>query len=122
MMKEPMPQEIMVWEIIPAIRREFARSMIDDNNLTQRESARLLRVTEAAVSQYLSSKRAKSIVLPATVMKEIKTSVKHVIKDNSLLMDEMQRICNHQDVQEIMCDLHKSSCGNLPKSCEVCLR
>ena len=55
-----LPQEIEVWYVIPAIRREFAKGLIK-KGLKQREVARMLGVTDAAVSQYFSSKRGSEV-------------------------------------------------------------
>ena len=69
-----MPQEIEVWYVIPALRREIAKSMIEHYNMTQKQVSGLMNLTEAAVSQYLSSKRAKEIVFGSAVLNEIKKS------------------------------------------------
>ena len=54
------PQELEVWYILPAIRRELTISLKEEG-LKQRQVAEILGVTEAAVSQYIKSKRAKAI-------------------------------------------------------------
>ena len=71
-----MPQEIEVWYIIPAIRRELAKSMIKDLKITQKQVASIMEITEAAVSQYLHSKRAKEVVFTKAILEEIKKSAK----------------------------------------------
>jgi len=116
-----MPQEIEVWYIIPALRREIAKSMIDDYKLTQKQVAELLGLTEAAVSQYLSSKRAKGVVFSNAVLDEIKKSAKKITEDKKLLVNEMIRLCNLIDVKQIMCNLHKKQNTKLNK-CEVCFK
>ena len=73
-MQGQMPQEIEVWYILPAIRRDLTKSMINDLHLTQKEIAKIMGLTEAAVSQYIHSKRAKEIVFSNAVLKEIKQS------------------------------------------------
>ncbi len=55
------PCELIIWDILPAIRREFARILVEDFNLTQRETAKKLGVTESAVSQYMKFKRGKAV-------------------------------------------------------------
>jgi len=61
MMKLEHPQEVEVWYVIPAIKRELSKSMMKDNGLSQKNVATLLGVTEAAVSQYINSKRANEV-------------------------------------------------------------
>jgi len=75
-----MPQEIEVWYIIPALRRELAKTMIEDFNLTQKAVAKHMCLTEAAVSQYQSSKRAKEVIFTEAVLSEIKRSATKIIE------------------------------------------
>jgi len=51
------PCEIITWYILPAIRRELAAVMINKYGMYQKDAAKFLGVTDAAVSQYLSRKR-----------------------------------------------------------------
>ena len=66
-----MPQEIEVRYIIPAIRRELASLLIKEHYKTQKEAAKILGLTEAAISQYQHSKRAKEVVFSDSVKNEI---------------------------------------------------
>ena len=59
-----MPQEIEVWYIIPALRREFA-SILKEKGFPQKQIAEKLKLTESAVSQYLKLKRAKDLEVAA---------------------------------------------------------
>ena len=118
-MHNQMPQEIEVWYIIPAIRREIAKSMID-LGLTQKQVAKRMGITEAAVSQYLSSKRAKEVVFSNAVLDEIRKSAKTIEKNEKLLMQEMMRLTNLTGVKHIMCDLHKKHDSKMPSNCGVC--
>ena len=118
-MHNQMPQEIEVWYIIPAIRREIAKSMID-LGLTQKQVAKRMVITEAAVSQYLSSKRAKDVVFSNAVLDEIRKSAKKIIENKSTIVPEMIRLTKLTGVKQVMCDLHKKQDVNLPKGCEIC--
>ncbi len=115
-----MPQEIEVWYIIPALRREIAKSMIEDFKLTQKQVAGNMNLTEAAVSQYLSSKRAKDVVFSNAILDEIKKSAKKIIEDKQFLVPEMMRLTKLTDVKQVMCDLHKKQDLKLPDSCDIC--
>ncbi|MBI2208505.1 hypothetical protein HYU50_03340 [Candidatus Woesearchaeota archaeon] len=115
-----MPQEIEVWYIIPSLRRELAKSMIKDLKLAQKHVAKIMGLTEAAVSQYLHSKRAKEVVFTKAVLEEVKKSAKTIEKNEKLLMQEMMRLTNLTGVKHIMCDLHKKHDSNMPSNCGVC--
>lgn len=118
-MHNHMPQEIEVWYIIPALRRELAKSMVD-LGLTQKQVADKIGLTEAAVSQYLSSKRAKEVLFSHAVLAEIAKSAKRLIESKENLVSEMVRLTNFAEVKHVMCNLHKKQDANLPNSCNIC--
>ena len=118
-MHNQMPQEIEVWYIIPAIRRELAKSMVE-LGLTQKQVADKMELTEAAVSQYLSSKRAKEVSFSNAVLNEIEKSAERIVKNKENLVSEMVRLANLTSVKHVMCDLHKKQDLNLPNGCNIC--
>ena len=67
-----LPCELAIWETIPIIRKEIACCLVRDFGLTQKEAARLIGITPAAVSQYKCNKRAKKEIKNPTILKEIK--------------------------------------------------
>jgi predicted transcriptional regulator len=50
------PCELVVWHVLPRIRKELARELIIKHGLTQARAARLLGVSEPAISNYMGSK------------------------------------------------------------------
>ena len=89
------PCEIIVWEILPIIRKEFAKSLIKNHGLTQRKSAEKLGLTEATVSRYISGKRGKIKKLNKKLMLEIQKSTARICKGNDLtVVEETCRICD----------------------------
>ncbi len=58
--------EIVAQKILPAVKAELARTMKKEG-ITQRKIAKALNLTEAAVSQYLSGKRAREYEIPETI-------------------------------------------------------
>ena len=62
-----LPQEIEVWYIIPAIRRDMSKILVDEHKLSYERTAEFLEITKAAVSQYINNKRAAKIRLHDTL-------------------------------------------------------
>ncbi len=121
-MQETMPQEIEVRYILPAIRRELARMLIKEHKLSQKEAAYILGLTEAAISQYQHSKRAKEVVFSDNVVNEIKKSANLILHDKNRkqkVIAEMYRISNLTTVRHILCDIHRSQSKDLA-TCNVC--
>lgn len=118
-MKYAMPQEIEVWYIIPAIRREFA-VLMSKKGLNQTETAEKLGITKAAVSQYIKNKRANKFKFDSRTEKEIIKSVNRILK-NSSVISETQHICNLLKENYMICQLHHFLDHSLPKNCELCM-
>jgi predicted transcriptional regulator len=90
------PCEIVVWYVLPVVRREIAKSLVSDFGLNQRTAAGKLGITEAAVSQYFSAKRGGKINLTGKSVSEIKKSAKRIAESEnpSLVVGEICRICD----------------------------
>ena len=114
-----MPQEIEVFYILPAIRRDFSKIMIK-KGFTQREISKKLNITEAAVSQYISKKRASEVKFNDTIKKEINRSVDRFLNKGDLI-EEMQFVCNKVKSNLILCKIHQCK-NNIPKNCRACLK
>lgn len=56
------PCETAVWHILPAIRSEVAKELVKFG-LSQKEISQHLRITQPAVSQYVTSKRGTNVAL-----------------------------------------------------------
>ena len=88
------PCEYLLWNLLPAIRSEIARSMVNDFGLNQKEAAAKLDIKPAAVCMYLSDKRGKSNIKNKSVLKEIKISAEKIIKDENIdIVIETCRLC-----------------------------
>ncbi len=64
------PCEIVVQKILPAIRAELARIMLE-GGLPQQQVANKLGLSKAAVSQYLSAKRGQDVSFPPEIEDKI---------------------------------------------------
>jgi predicted transcriptional regulator len=48
------PCEIIVWNVVPVIKKEFSKNLVENHGLTQKQVADKLGTTEAAISRYIS--------------------------------------------------------------------
>lgn len=120
-MKKVMPQEIEVWYLIPALRRELAKILIKEYGLTQRETAKRLGLTEAAVSQYLKEKRGKKLNFNPTEMAEIKKAAKSIYEKDDAMMKCLYGLCKKFRTSKVMCDLHRLHDKSISKTCKDCM-
>jgi len=118
------PQEIEVWYVLPAVRRELALEL-KRLGLTHSDIAKKLFVTNAAVSQYLSGKRAKKS------SSEITNAIKNVVLESSkrIALGESNAVCEVTVIakkiweDKLVCRLHKQHAKNLlPKNCDWCFK
>ena len=114
---EKHPQEIEVWYVIPAIRKELTLCLINTGK-SQREVASLLGLTEAAVSNYLKKKRAHDIPLPLLAKEFIQRAALRIQNQRSAY-HEIHDICTFVKEKKIICEIHRLVEKNLDL-CKVC--
>lgn len=102
-----LPQEIDVWYTIPAIRKEIAEILVKKYELTMEKAAEILGVSKAAVSQYLSRKRADKAKFPKKIKKEIEKSADLLVKDKKIAVKEILRLLNIIKRSKCSCDICK---------------
>lgn len=112
------PQEIAVWSIIPSIRRDIAIEL-KNKGVSQKEIAELLGVSEPAISQYITHKRAKDIYLGDKIKKEIAVSAREIMKDNSAVLYEIQRLMGLNETKKLICQIHYKH-SDIKENCKVC--
>lgn len=145
-----MPQEVEVWYVLPAIRREIARVMktkeisrigddgkVRQHRITQKEIARMLGVTEPAITQYLLKKkgmrsRGDQVVIPEKFIKEIEKSADAMIavyekgqSDDDLfeiMTREVNRVIKVMRDDGAMCEIHKQFSAHVKGDCNACNR
>lgn len=120
-MKKLMPQEIEVWYIIPALRRELTRIFLKDYKLSQKKTAEILGVSEAAVSQYLTSKRASEVKFSKVETDSIKKVARDVIKGKITLMAGLYDLCIFFRGSKTICSIHRIKDKSVDKKCRVCM-
>ena len=110
------PCEVAMWYVLPFIRRSLAFSLINDLKMSQTQAAKKLGVTDAAISQYLSKKRAPGEIKNERVKKEVLKSAKILQKndDEEILMREICRLCRLVNDEGLAIKLHRE-CAHCKK-------
>jgi predicted transcriptional regulator len=117
--KKIFPQEIEVWYVFPAIRKAFAITLMK-HGLSQRKIAKLLGVTEAAISQYKKDKRASTITFPQAINKEITKSAYAIMSNQESVFNEIMRVNEIIKQSGLFCKIHREKSWT-PDGCEsVC--
>ena len=116
------PQEIEVWYILPAIRRELAILLTKKHKLSQKDAAKILNVSGPAVSQYMKSKRASEVQFTKSTSRLIEKASEKIIKDNSALIPEVQNLITAVREDLTLCKIHRSKNKDLPEKCCACLK
>jgi len=117
------PCEIIVSKILPTIRSELTRELVRTHNLSQRQVAKKLGITESAVSQYLSKKRGHNIVFDEKTTKMIKDLASKKAKQKSdkiATMEEICILCSAMRKSKQVCKIHREI-ENMPDHCKMCL-
>ena len=118
-MMKLLPQEIELWYVIPALRREFAMNM-STLGMKNVKIAEVLGLTKAAVSQYFSKTRAVEFKFGEEIKNEIRESVARIINGQEPRL-EMQRIINILRENKSVCKFHHLK-EKLDKDCDMCFK
>ncbi len=110
------PQQVELNYMIPSLRRELAVAM-KDLGLTQREIAERLVVTEPAVSQYFSEKRATTVHFNNKITEKIKEVAKNINSNNFQL--EMQNLLKIALRENVTCHVCRDI-TNASDTCKIC--
>ncbi|MFH2019840.1 MAG: hypothetical protein ABIJ34_00345 [archaeon] len=114
------PQEVEVWFVLPALRREFVISM-KKMGQKQNEIASLLGITEASVSQYLKGKRGNDVAFAENLIEHIHDSCKELIHKKTNFAIELQKSLRFVKKSKFICAV----CNDKIKTsddCEICYR
>ncbi|MEK6959927.1 MAG: helix-turn-helix domain-containing protein [Nanoarchaeota archaeon] len=113
------PQEVEVYIVLPAIRRELSRCL-KKRGVEQKEIAKKLGVTDAAISQYLSDKRGQAeIDFPKDMAPEFEREAK-ALMDGVPMRNILQKILRLVMDRNFTCKLHRKVCGTVPAGCAIC--
>ncbi|MCK5266382.1 MAG: hypothetical protein KAR03_12305 [Candidatus Thorarchaeota archaeon] len=108
-----MPQEVEVWYVLPALRRELAKMMKTktvprvgedgkkkEHKITQKEIAKMLGVTEPAITQYLLKKKGRrsrgdQVTIPEKFIAELEKSA-------DAMIEQYEKRSTNDDMFEVM--------------------
>lgn len=120
------PCELVVTTLLPTIRASIAVELVKRHGMKQKEAARLLGLTTAAVSQYLSMKRAtKRELYPfrSEKFKELVKEAADVIASQPGEVEAMRalcRCCTEVRRERLLCEVHREIAPGL-RDCDHCL-
>jgi len=121
-----LPEELASKSVIPAIRALIVKRLVEEHGMTQQEAAKLLGVTQPAVSKYLHQKRGAAIQLNG--IKEIDSATSEIaemVSNHKVkpieVMSKIETACEYVRKNRYMCDLHKKlEPGIDVNSCHIC--
>ena len=119
-MPDIMPQEIAVWYVLPSLRREIAKELIKIPGLNQKRAAEILGVTEAAISQYIKSKRASELKFSPHEKKKISQAAKKIATDEKKMRTILYELSKELMGKKSVCKVHRKHDKSLPKRCKIC--
>jgi predicted transcriptional regulator len=113
------PQEVEVFYLLPAIRRDIAISL-KESGKDQKQIAKLLGISEPSVSHYFNSKRATEVEFAEAVKNEIKKASKK-INSSQDVVKETQKILKLISSEKEICRVcHEVNKESVPETCQAC--
>ncbi len=104
-----LPQEIEVWYVIPAIRREMAVCFSREHKVSYDNIASMMGLTKAAISQYIAGKRVEKIKIHPKALDEVKISCNRIVKNKSNTVKEISRVLDIIKKKKLHCEV----CGQM---------
>jgi uncharacterized protein len=124
-----LPSEIEAKSLIPAIRSILARKLIKEFHLKEEEVAKVIGVTQAAISNYIRGTRGDiQLAAKLAAVEEVGRMVDDIAMDlasnkayTPSTMAKFVQLCNYMRYTFIICDVHHSIESNIDsKICEQC--
>jgi len=124
-----LPSEIESKLLIPAVRAILSKEMVIEKGLKEEEVARMLGITQAAVSNYLRGTRGDNeLIAKLMSLSEIMSMIEEISNDLSTnraytakTLSKFIALCNYMRYSLIICDAHHSLERNIDeKVCEQC--
>jgi uncharacterized protein len=123
----PVPCEVAVKSVIPAIRAYIAKQLIQTYDMKQTDVAGLLGITQTAVSKYVGNVRGQALKIDQedeiqNMMNKIASRIADKKTSGSQLMTEFCAVCIEVRRNGQMCELCKRSDPEIRRiSCNLCM-
>jgi predicted transcriptional regulator len=124
-----LPSEIEAKSLIPALRAILAKKLSREYNLREEDVAKVLGITQAAVSNYLRGIRGDiGLISKLESVYEVIQMIDEIARDLAAnkaytpsTMAKSVKLCNYMRYTFIICDVHHSMESNIDKQvCEQC--
>lgn len=124
-----LPSEIEAKSLIPAVRAILARKLIKEYSLKEEDVARVLGITQAAVSNYVRGTRGDiELISKLESVREVMRMIDDIARDLSTnkaytpsTLAKFVGLCNYMRYTLIICDVHHSIESNIDEQvCEQC--
>jgi len=120
------PCEVIIWYLLPEVRSEIAKYLVEKFDHSQKEVADMMGVTPATICQYFKSKRGnrfiKEIKDPALrkmIRNEIARSALKIEEQNIPFEAELCRICRIAKSGELLSELYHTFENGDPPQTEI---
>jgi hypothetical protein len=124
-----LPSEIEAKSLIPAVRAILAKKLIKEYSLKEEDVARVLGITQAAVSNYVRGTRGDmELIAKLESVREVMRMIDDIAKDLSTnkaytpsTLAKFVGLCNYMRYTLIICDVHHSMESDIDEQiCEQC--
>ena len=113
------PQEVEVFYLLPALRRDMAISL-KELGRDQKQIAHILGVSEPSVSHYFNAKRATDVAFSDDMQQAIKKTAR-VIKTPQDTLKATQKLLRKIHAEREICKVcHDVNKTSIPQGCAVC--
>jgi predicted transcriptional regulator len=124
-----LPSEIEAKSLIPAVRAILAKKLIKEYTLKEEDVAKVLGITQAAVSNYVRGTRGDiDLISKLESVREVMRMIDDIARDLSTnkayspsTLAKFIGLCNYMRYTLIICDVHHSIESNIDEQvCEQC--
>ncbi|MDQ3884985.1 MAG: helix-turn-helix domain-containing protein [Thermoproteota archaeon] len=124
-----LPSEIEAKSLIPAVRAILAKKLIKEYSLKEEDVAKVLGITQAAVSNYVRGTRGDlELISKLESVREVMRMIDDIGRDLSTnkaytpsTLAKFIGLCNYMRYTLIICDVHHSIESNIDEQvCDQC--